>query len=62
MWCEDGQRRISGDNHMILYPDCDYYNEYRDDEFSPYPDECEACYRYEICLNFKLNGESYASN
>ena len=47
---------------MVLYPDCDYYNEYSDDEFSPYPDECEACYRYEICLNFKLNGESYASN
>ena len=47
---------------MILCPDCDYYNEYRDDEFSPYPDECEVCYRYEICLNFKLNGESYASN
>lgn len=36
---------------MILYSDCDYFNEYRDDEFSPYPDECESCYRYRICLH-----------
>lgn len=36
---------------MILYSDCDYFNEYRDNDFSPYPDECEACYRYRVCLN-----------
>ena len=47
---------------MILYPDCDYYNEYRDDEFSPYPDECEVCHRYELRLNFKSHGASCASN
>ena len=35
---------------MILYPDCDYFYELIDDEYSPYPDECEDCYRYEICL------------
>lgn len=39
---------------MILYPNCDYFNEYRDDEYSPYPSECEECYRYEICLKYKL--------
>ena len=47
---------------MVLYPDCDYYNEYRDDEFSPYPDECEVCYRYKICLNSKFKEEEHASN
>jgi len=33
---------------MILYPDCDYYREKRDDEFASI-DECESCYRYDIC-------------
>lgn len=33
---------------MILYSDCDYYHDKRDDEFAP-TDECESCYRYEIC-------------
>lgn len=35
---------------MILYPDCGYFHEERDDGISPYPYECEACYKYEICL------------
>jgi|GEM_PF-5428226 len=34
---------------MILYTDCDYFNELIDDEFSPYPSECEFCYRFKIC-------------
>lgn len=34
---------------MILYPDCDFFSELRDDDYSPYPDGCESCYRYETC-------------
>lgn len=37
----------------ILYKDCGYFNEEIDDPYSPYPDECEDCYRYEICLRAK---------
>lgn len=33
---------------MKLYPGCGYYNEERDDEYAP-DDECESCYRYDIC-------------
>lgn len=43
--------RQCGGDYMIFYSDCDYFNEYRDDEFSSYPDECESCYRYRICLH-----------
>lgn len=43
---------------MILFPDCDLLNEYRDDEFSPYPFECECCYRYKVCADFKAMEES----
>lgn len=34
---------------MIFYSYCYYFNDNKDDEFSPYPNECEDCYRYEIC-------------
>lgn len=34
---------------MKLYPDCDYFNDNRDDEFAPEDENCENCYRYEIC-------------
>ena len=34
---------------MILCPECGYYNEEKYDEYSPYPLECENCYRYDIC-------------
>ena len=34
---------------MILYPECGYYNEEKYDEYSPYPLECENCYRYDLC-------------
>ena len=38
---------------MILYPDCDYFNEERDNQYaSPYG-ECEECYRYDICRRAK---------
>ena len=35
----------------ILYPDCDYFNDKRDDEFAPQFGDCQSCYRYSICLN-----------
>lgn len=38
-----------------LFPDCDYFDDLRDDEFSPYPDGCSSCYRYDICLAYYLN-------
>ena len=34
---------------MILCPECGYYNEEKYDEYSPYPLECENCYRYDLC-------------
>lgn len=33
----------------IIYPDCGYYNEERDDEFAP--SSCMFCYRAEICYS-----------
>ena len=42
----------------ILYKDCGYFNEEIDDPYSPYPDECEDCYRYEICLRAKEKEDS----
>lgn len=36
---------------MKICPDCGYFNEEKYDEYSPYPGECEDCYRYEICLD-----------
>lgn len=38
---------------MIIDPECGYFNEEKYDEFSPYPGECEDCYRVEICLEAK---------
>lgn len=35
---------------MKIYPDCGYFNEEKYDEYSPYPGECEDCYRCEICM------------
>ncbi len=37
----------------ILSKDCGYYNEEINDEYSPYPGECEDCYRYGICMAVK---------
>lgn len=31
---------------MKICPDCGYFNEEKYDEYSPYPGECEDCYRY----------------
>lgn len=36
---------------MKIYPDCDYFGDRQDDEYSPQGDDCEFCYRYEICKN-----------
>ncbi len=38
---------------MKIYEDCGYFNEEKYDEYSPYPEECEACYRYDICIKAK---------
>ena len=48
---------------MKIYEDCGYFNEEKYDEYSPYPEECEDCYRYEICLqaskkNIEISKES----
>lgn len=42
----------------ILYEDCGYFNEEINDLYSPYPYECEDCYRYEICLRAKENEDN----
>ena len=39
---------------MILYPECGYFNEEKDDEYAPPYDECEHCYRYDICRKAKI--------
>lgn len=37
----------------MLFPDCDYWNEERDDEFSPYTlGDCKFCYRYKTCKEY----------
>ena len=46
----------------ILYKECGYFNEEIDDPYSPYPYECEDCYRYEICLRAKENEETFDLN
>lgn len=46
---------------MIFYPDCDYFDDKRDDDFSPYPGECEDCYRYEICMKAWYEGNKVKS-
>lgn len=38
---------------MIIDKECGYYQEEIDDEYSPYPGECEDCYRFKICLDAK---------
>ena len=38
---------------MILQPDCDYFNEERDNQYAPPYGECEECYRYDICRRAK---------
>lgn len=38
---------------MILYSDCGYFNEERNDEYAPPYGECEYCYRYDICRKAK---------
>ena len=39
---------------MTLYPDCDYFNEERDNQYAPLYGECEECYRYNICKKAKI--------
>ena len=39
---------------MILYPDCDYFNEERDNQYAHPYGECEECYRYDICKKAKI--------
>ena len=39
---------------MILYPDCDYFNEERDNQYVLPYGECEECYRYDICKKAKI--------
>ena len=39
----------SGKGNMIIVPECGFYNEEIDNPDSPYPGECEDCYRFEIC-------------
>ena len=40
---------------MMLYPDCGYFNEERNDEYAPPYGECEYCYRYDICKKILIN-------
>ena len=42
--------RVRKENDVKICPDCGYFSEEKYDEYSPYPGECEDCYRYEICL------------
>lgn len=42
---------------MKLYPDCDYFNDSRDDSSAPESGCCEDCYRYKICLEAKTKEE-----
>lgn len=38
---------------MMLYSECSYFNEERNDEYAPPYGECEYCYRYDICRRAK---------
>ena len=42
---------------MMLYPECGYFNEERNDEYAPSYGECEYCYRYDICRRAKTSEE-----
>ena len=46
---------------MKLYPDCDYFNEERDNQYAPPYGECEECYRYDICRRAKTLEELLSS-
>ena len=47
---------------MIIVPECGFYNEEINDPDSPYPGECEDCYRYEICLKASKEMENQKNN
>lgn len=47
---------------MKIYPDCGYFNEEKYDEYSPYPGECEDCYRYAICSEAKRKESAMEDN
>lgn len=34
---------------MILYPDCDFFGDRRDDQFAP-GNTCDGCYRWDTCI------------
>ena len=42
---------------MMLYSECGYFNEERNDEYAPPYGECEKCYRYDICKRAKQTTE-----
>jgi len=44
---------------MKIHPDCGYFNEEKYDEYSPYPGECEDCYRYDVCLEVEIKEKKY---
>lgn len=35
---------------MKIDPTCGYFHDEKEDEYSPYPGECEECYRFDICM------------
>lgn len=51
---EHGLMNMRKENNVKICPDCGYFNEEKYDEYSPYPGECEDCYRYEICLEAEI--------
>lgn len=42
---------------MILYPDCDYYKDLRDEEVAP--SMCDECYRWEICSKAYMKDKTF---
>ena len=47
---------------MILYPECGYFNEERNDEYAPAYGMCEDCYRYDVCRKAKTLEELKSGN
>ncbi|WP_155522633.1 hypothetical protein [Anaerosacchariphilus polymeriproducens] len=41
----------------IIFENCDYLNENRNDEFAPLNQDCRYCYRYELCKGVKEKKE-----
>ena len=47
---------------MMLYPECGYFNEERNDEYAPTYGMCEDCYRYDVCRKAKTLEELKSGN